>query len=733
VPRPFRANFILGLVAVGAALAAVGGWRYARASAPVSGPIIVISVDGLRADRLPIYGGQQVETPAIDALAADSVVFDRAYSHTPQTLPAHASLLSGRLPFDTGVRDDLGFKVRGGERMLAEMLSDRGYETGAVVSSYALREATGIAQGFAFFDAPEGSSLPASEDGGDGLERDGARTVQAAEDWLDGSGGTRVFLWLHLTRPESGARLPGAAHTEAAYASQIAGVDESVNQFVRYLKTHQLYDQATIFLLADHGVGLDDHGEQGHGLLVYEEAVRVPLLVKQAAGKGAGTRAADLVQHVDIAPTILDLAKAPLPGNLRGRSLASILDGESLPPRIVYSESLYGHYRFGWAAVTSVTDGRYRLIRAPHEELYDLERDPKQTDNLLDGDTQQLEAPLRSALDRWTNEEPVDPAGPVRADDRERLQRLGSVGLRGTSRGHEGAGAAGAVAPRTKTDFIERYRRAVAASRRGAWGEALALMESLVRSDPSIISARIDMADAAVRAGRPDQAIDAYQEVIALEPAHTDARLALTNLLLRQRRFDDAETQANGIVSLEGALPAVVAAGHELLARAALNRRDVDTAQEQAALAWRVDSGRPVPGYIEGRLQFDRGMYREALAAFLQAADTMTANEDAPVIADLQYYLGETLVRLDRPVDAETHFVAELRQFPSSIRAWTSLATLYQNTERSAEAARTLKNMLQVLPTADAYAAAARTWTAFGDAKQAAELRLEAQRAARSH
>ncbi|OGA44994.1 MAG: hypothetical protein A3G25_18350 [Betaproteobacteria bacterium RIFCSPLOWO2_12_FULL_63_13] len=133
--RPFRYTFILVLVAVCTVLAAVGGWRYARASAPVSGPIIILSVDALRADHLPVYGYRDLRTPAIDALAADGIVFERAYSHAPQTLPACTSLLSGRLPFETGVRDNVGFSVREAERLVAEILRDRGYATGAVVSS----------------------------------------------------------------------------------------------------------------------------------------------------------------------------------------------------------------------------------------------------------------------------------------------------------------------------------------------------------------------------------------------------------------------------------------------------------------------------------------------------------------------------------------------------------------------------------------------------------------------
>ena len=136
--RPFRFTFILVLAAVSTGLAAVGGWRYARASAPVSGPIVIISIDTLRADHLPAYGYKKVRTPAIDALAADGVVFERAYSHAPQTLPAHASLLSGQLPFETGVRDNVGFTVKNGVRLLPQMLRDRGFTTGGGFSMTAM-------------------------------------------------------------------------------------------------------------------------------------------------------------------------------------------------------------------------------------------------------------------------------------------------------------------------------------------------------------------------------------------------------------------------------------------------------------------------------------------------------------------------------------------------------------------------------------------------------------------
>src|SRR5262245_9475571 len=174
--KQWQATLIITLFILAVAGAAYTGWRFARESPPHQGPIVLISIDGLRADRLAAYGGHEVSTPAIDTLVADSIVFEHAYTHSPQTLPAHAALFSGQLPFDNGVRDDGGFALKEDARTIAELLRNRGFNTGAAVSSFLLRRSTGVAQGFSFFDAEiderlEEDALP---------ERDGLDTFEVA-------------------------------------------------------------------------------------------------------------------------------------------------------------------------------------------------------------------------------------------------------------------------------------------------------------------------------------------------------------------------------------------------------------------------------------------------------------------------------------------------------------------------------------------------------------------------
>src|SRR6188508_358665 len=173
---------IVGLAIVCAAAGGVWGLRHFTRPTAVDGPVILISIDTLRADHLPIYGYAGVRTPAIDALAATATVFERAYSHAPQTLPAHTSILTGELPFQTGVRDNIGFTLKDGQWTLARALKSTGYATGGFVSAYVLREATKIGQGFDTYDA----KLPSvsSEVALGQVQRDGAATLEAAEQWL---------------------------------------------------------------------------------------------------------------------------------------------------------------------------------------------------------------------------------------------------------------------------------------------------------------------------------------------------------------------------------------------------------------------------------------------------------------------------------------------------------------------------------------------------------------------
>ncbi len=721
--RSPRFIFILLLAALGTGLAAVGGWRYARASAPVSGPIIVISIDTLRADHLPVYGYTKVKTPAVDGLAADGVVFERAYSHAPQTLPAHAAILSGQLPFETGVRDNVGFAVKAGERLLPQMLRERGFTTGGVVSAYVLRKETGISQGFDFFDGEMPPNSPELSIGQ--VQRDGGDSELIAEHWLDSIGTSRAFLFLHLYEPHKPYAPPDRFAAYAPYDGEIAYADEIVGRLVKYLKTHQLYDRSTIVLVSDHGEGLGDHGEQEHGLFVYDEAIHVPLIIKQEGNAGAGRRIADLVQHIDLVPTILDLVKAPRVGSLRGRSLKPILEGTgTLAPATIYSEALYARYHFGWSELTALTDERYRYIRAPREELYDLAHDPDERTNIAEERPRSRQA-LRGALDRVTAGATIQAPSEVSADARERLQALGYVGAQADISTQPG----GALPdPKDKRAILERYREAVDLASERKWPQAIALLQRILHDEPEMADVWSQLAVFATRLDRFDLATDAYKHYIELRPQEPTAYIGAAAALLKLRKLDEARDHAS--LAAEVASESdhqSKASAHEMLAKIALARHDTDGAREEAAQAQAEDSTLPLPLYIDARLLYDQGHYANALADFTQAIDQIKKS-GAMQISELHFYAADTLARLERYPDAEKEFIEELKYFPQNIRARGGLAMLYQASGKPEAAARILDDLLRITPTPDSYALAARLHAMFGNRKESEAVKAEAKR-----
>jgi arylsulfatase A-like enzyme/Tfp pilus assembly protein PilF len=677
--RPFRYTFILALVALSTCLAAVGGWRYARASAPVSGPIILISIDSLRADRLPPYGYTRGRTPAIESLAADGIVFEHAYSHVPQTLPAHAALLTGRIPIETGVREGANAVIPASERLVAEMLRDRDFATGAVVSSFLLRAQTGISQGFEFFDA----DMPESE-GRQALHRDGTASVRVAERWLASVGTTRAFLFLHLDEPRGTADVAERFSDLEPYDARIAQADEAVGRLIRYLKTHQLYDQSTVLLVSDHGQGLGQHGEQGHGLFVYDETVRVPLIIKPAAGQGAGRRVEVPVQHVDLVPTVLDLAKAPVPGNLHGRSLTPLFDdGGTLSPVPIYIESVFGSTHFAWSELTSVVEEGYRYIRTPREELYELARDPGERENLV-ASKPDVAARLRRTLSALS---PRVATGVSREkptpEDRAHYEALGYVG----DPSPHFMGPREPVDPKDRWEIAEQFRRAVDRSVAHDWNAAIETLREVVRQEPSMIDAWLRLGAIAARSERHDVAADAYKRVILHEPANLDARLSAALSLLRLKRHDEARQLAQRTAADSMDQPDIRSRAHEVLARIALARRNFDVARSEAALAEDADASRPVIAYVDGRIAFDERRYPEALERF-ETALAAVEKISGGALADLRVFTAEAMLRLERFSEAEDLFRAQLVDAPLSARARAGLAAAHAAAGREHETTR---------------------------------------------
>jgi len=714
-----RRYAVLATVIIAAA-AAWFVWRAGQRPSIHAGPVILISIDTLRADRLPIYGYRKVETPAIDALAAESVVFDQAWAHSPMTLPSHASILTGRLPFEHGVRDNMGFALKDGTPTLASLLARDGYATAGFISAYVLRRETGIAQGFASYDDALPATSPEKATGE--VQRDGAQTLAAAEAWLAGRSDSKWFLFLHLYEPHSPYEPPDRfKRFSDPYDGEIAYADEIVGRLIETLKRRDDYDRALIVLLSDHGEGLGDHGEMEHGIFLYSETTRVPLVVRLPGAKHAGRRVTQPVQHIDLLPTILEELGATGLAGLRGRSLVPVFGGAAVADAGLYAEALYPRYHFGWSELYALTDARYRFIRAPKDELYDIAEDRGERRNVA-AERESTRVAMRQALERLMAGASIDAPAQVSSEAREQLKALGYVGMQSTV-GPKTSGDA-LPDPKNKVEVLERYRQGLELVRKNRLADATRVFQAVAAENPAMADVWSEIAGLLVRQGRLEEAVAAYKRLVETAPQEPAAIVTVAQVLVELQRLDEAKAQAELALKV---LPASEArwraTAHKMLMRVALGRKNTATARAEAKRGEEADPSLPLTELVEGLINYEAGQYAEALPYF-EAAIRRSAGRTFE-IPDLHYYAGDCLARLERYAEAEPHLQDEVRLFPSSTRARAGLAMLYRVQGRNEESAQAIEQMLRVSPTPESYATAEKLWTMFGEPARAAAVKAE--------
>jgi arylsulfatase A-like enzyme/Tfp pilus assembly protein PilF len=697
---------------------AATGCSHEPSSVPIGSfpgaPIILISIDTLRADHLSLYGYKAASTPVLERLAANGIVFDDVYSHCPLTLPSHTSLLTGRLPLHHGVRDNIGYTVASDEKTLASRLKGAGYATGAAISAYVLRHQTGIDRGFDFFDdaiemAGTGESLSDTQ-------RDGGLTVDALSTWIDGRAGDRVFAFLHLYEPHTPYAPPPSHRLAQPYDGEIAYADELVGRFMDRLAARHLLDRAIVAVVSDHGEGLGDHGEAEHGVFLYREALRVPWILKLPGNAHRGIRVAGTAGLVDVAPTLLDLAGVPPDGKdaSDGRSLVAALSARRVTDRTVYSETLYPRLHFGWSDLASAVDGRYHYIRAPQRELYDIASDPQERVNLT------VSKPSTAAsLDGWLNRTTtgsviVQPAD-ADHDVRERLRALGYI----TSSAPPAS--ATLADPKDEIAGYEELRRAQQFVAQARDREAIGVLEPLTARQPGMLDAWELLAKSQVKLGQIPKAIDAFSKVLAIDPLKPETHLALARIFALERQPARAREHA------ELAARRDPAAAYETIAELMMDAGRLDDAAAFADRSIAADGSRYMSHFVRAVVAQRRGRCDEAIVSFRRAIDAKRLEPHA-VVRNLHAGLADCLARQGQAADAEREFHAELVDVPWSPEGRVGLATLYRSQQRDADARTVLAGVVTTLPqpNADAYWTVVHAFTVLGDTAAAQEWRAKA-------
>ena len=660
--------------------------------------IILISIDTLRADRLPTYGYGKIQTPAIDELAKNGIVFDNCYTHVPLTLPAHTSLFTGLLPSVHGVRDNIGFKVANGARTLATELKHAGYSTGGAVSAYVLHSTTGISQGFDWYDdqfESTGPETPLTD-----VRRDGMETLDRALNWLGERSkasktqpGTQdpIFLFVHFYEPHAPYKPPERflRNDTAPYDGAVMYSDEIVGNLFAGLRRLDLYDPSLIILLSDHGEGLDDHGEATHGVFLYREAMHVPLIVKLPGSQNGGSRIPAPVQLIDIAPTVLEWAGLTPDPQLQGKTLGPALHAQEFSgDRSIYAESLYGRLHFGWSDLFSLTSSQYNLILAPREELYDIREDPEEAHNLLAHDTSitsanlQLPRPvaveyarMHQELKAYVREEGLVAPQTIAPEQLEKLRALGYLG----SQSPDSSSDTQAPDPKDRIGDLTHYQQAMRMKSAFMFSKVAEALQDVLKTSPRMIDAWDELSETYQRLGRLDKAADALKQSLEIAPQRTPQRFERIDILIQLNRFDEARKELE-IATSQAPDEAEIRLGY----------LEITEGRPEAArqAATRAAQGLPaaVP-FTEGILSYGGQDYSKAVPLFQKALDELQGRSP-DALPYIHFYLGDALARESATIDdkadrarllreAEQHLQTELTLKPTNASAARSLCFVY--------------------------------------------------------
>ncbi|PYX28621.1 MAG: hypothetical protein DMG77_15410 [Acidobacteria bacterium] len=496
--------------------------------------VILITLESARADRMGFLGARNRLTPQLDGLARECIVFERAYAQSPGTVVSHATILSGTYP-QTHHASELGDPISREVPYLPDLFHTRGYGTGAFVSTIALDPQNGLApgfdRGFDTYDAGFHSEQPIARYG-TSSGRSGDQVVTRATRWLTSNAGKPFFLWVELSDVSADGR---------SYDRAIAGVDAAVGKLLTQLRTMKLYDDSIILLASDHGESLGAHGEDTHGVFLYDDTIRVPLLVKLPQRQMAGKRVRGRIRLLDIAPTALEAARVPAPSQMQGQSLLRIAKTNPDADQPVYAGSDFSQQAFGWSGLESWRAGKYLYIRAPKPELYDLAADPAASRNLAQNSKATVET-MASQLEAFRNhfgrQNSKSTGNGLTSNEMQKLASLGYVGLQKSS--PRATSVATGVDPKDNISIANQVLDAFAKLAAANAEAAAPVFQQALTAEPKAYLAQYGLGVALAQQKLYPQAIEQLHKAIELQPTSVWAHYEMGATLAKTGDFKTA-------------------------------------------------------------------------------------------------------------------------------------------------------------------------------------------------
>jgi len=624
--------------------------------------VLLVTIDTLRADRLGSYGYAPAHTPRLDRLAHEGVRFAQAISPMPMTLPSHTSLMTARYPYETGVRDNADFEIDADIEMLAESFQQAGYDTGAFVAAYVLHSRWGLSPGFDMYDDNEVNGADDLSGAGQ-LERRGDKVIADALPWIRSPREAPFFAWVHLYDPHAPYQAPEPWFSRFAsepYDGEVAYTDTVIEELLAGLDEAGLSDNTVVLVTADHGEDLDDHGEKGHGLFVYDTTQHIPMILRLPDGAAAGTVVDEQVRLIDVGPTLLDLVDVPVPGGETGESLRGFLAGEG-DSRPAYSETMYPRWHLGWQELYALRKDGYKYILAPTPELYDVRADPGETDNLADS-MPDLADEMRAELEALDADVDDSAFNQTSGDAARRLRALGYIGAAPADLG-EGP----LPDPKDKVEVYAMLVEADSLMAEKRYPEAAALLEEVLGLDPRLVDGYNQLGMARLYMEDYVAAEDAFLAALELRP---DYEAVLASLGIVHRRLGDldlARADFDAVLAMDP---------RNTNAMFNLGEMEMEAGNPPAALRWMDQVIELYPEQVAPR--FGAGVAAFAMGDLRRASEEFDlVAERAPDFGEVYYYQALVLEQRGDIAGALQKYQHAVDLDPEDYRSLFNMAVIY--------------------------------------------------------
>lgn len=617
--------------------------------------ILLIIIDTLRADRIGC-SGYNIETPHIDSLAYNGVRFKNTVCQYPMTLPSHASILTSTYPPYHGIKNNGNYYLEEGFTTLAEILEENGYMTSAFIGAVVLDSKFGLDQGFNHYEdtfkTPDYLKIIEAQN----LAQD---VFQSARSWFEKNCQEKFFAWVHFYDPHA-PYIPPSPYDKKypdPYDGEVAYTDVYVGKLIDMLKDKDIYQRTLIILTSDHGEGLNEHGEMTHGIFLYDTTLKVPLIFHCPGIVPKERVIEQQVRTVDIMPTILDILNIKMPAQLQGKSLVPLIKKKTSKGFDSYAETYFPLLSNGWSPLKALSTEKYKFIKAPKPELYDLQDDPHELKNIIKEKARiakDMQERLEE-LERKFSSEKEPPRRALSFQERERLRSLGYIDFYKD----EDIKKSGLPDPKDKIKIFEQIQKAYDYFSKQQFAEAGDILKSLQHLAPDNPGIHYLLARLHIINAQFEEAIEELKKALQVNNRNTDALLLLGLCYVNIKKTDQAIKELQKISQI---IP-----------------HDVDSLSI-LSLAYR-DKGDLTRSleYMEKAIAIDRNN----IELRLQYAETLE------VMNEYEKALGE-LERL-------------LEKDPENPRVYTRLGIFYMNRGEYEKGISSLEKSLQLYPSPEIY------------------------------